>query len=264
MTSSDFERWWADLILRFPSVETWLTKVAPFEDDQTALLRSWAIVLGDVDKGSALAVNLQMQSGDLPWVGEYDGDKERLPQHVRRLAKQLAYNEKEPEPVVEYQRPSTFPAGKILRRLMELTDNGMPSAEAKAIAFQEFPSIPPQWEPRFDCHLCQDSGRITVASNHAILAILDNNFARCHHREGVMRCCCHCGEKLSRKMRGREVPLETFDESKDFRIVDFCWSAAEVERFRAWAEDRKAAVAEEKAKSMVWTPDTSRHREYVK
>lgn len=259
MTPDEFNRWWSDAKMRWPSLESWLAKNFATQDRQVEFLKTWRAVLVDVSFADASEVNRKMQAGDLPWVGEYDSDKERLPQHVRRLAKQLAFESRDKDQHREPDRkPSTFPAGKILRRILELRDAGTSPEEAKRIALEEFPIGPANYEPRYECHLCQDQGRVTVASNHAIQAILEGTFDRCHHRIGAMRCNCRRGMVLRPK-----APLETFDQDKDFRIVDFTWGSAEVDRLSAWAEDRKAKLAANRMADYVWTPDASRHREFA-
>src|SRR5690242_16659049 len=90
MTIEEFDRWWKDAKLCWPSLATWLAKAFPDQSQQSELLRKWFRAIDDVTLQDALEVNRLMQSGELPWVGEYDSDKERLPRHVRGLAKQLA------------------------------------------------------------------------------------------------------------------------------------------------------------------------------
>jgi hypothetical protein len=233
MTTAEFDRWWSDLIVRFPSVETWLVKSAHDENSQRQVLRNWCSVFHDVPVIEAVEVNRQMQAGDLPWVGEYDGDKERLPQHVRRLAKQLAWEGREKpknDPSAEL-KPTSFPAGKILRRMLELTDKGMSGQEAREIVCQELPVGNPKWEPRYDCLICYDAGTVTIASPTAIKMALAGRFHECHHREAAVRCSCK-GYLLANVKH----PIAIYDADKDYRIVDFLWREAETARFHDWCE----------------------------
>lgn len=243
MTSAEFNTWLDDLEMRFPSVTNWLHKVAEDVQQRLKVLRSWQIVLGDVTLANCLAINLSMQAGDLPWVGEYDGDKERLPQHVRRLAKQLAYSERptQSEPDRDY-RPSDFPAGKMLRRLQELVASGTPHDESMKQVAAEIPAGSPQREARYNCHLCQDSRRIFVASPSAVRSMLDERFDKCHHRIGVVR--CRCDSRQSDRF-----PLEQFNPQLDFRIEDYAWGPSEVERFRVWVDWQREHSVEQRAKS---------------
>lgn len=237
MNRTEFDRWWADLLLRWPSVSVWLAKSFPDATQQAALLRTWRDVLKDVAIADCLEVNQKMQSGDLGWVGEYDADKERLPQHVRRLARQLTFERdgyrEEAEPSRPRQ-PTDFPAGKILRKILALVETGTPRDEARALVLANLPVGRPAWEPRYSCLTCHDSGRVLVASATAIEAMLLGTFDRCHHREGVMRCTCDKGQRLVRRQHGHDLRWETFSEENDFAVVDPLWRDAEVLRFEEW------------------------------
>ena len=223
MTKQEFERWWADVTMRFPSIDTWLSKVAGDEISQRTLLKTWYDVLGGTPIADALEVNRLMQAGEVPWVGEYDSDKERLPQHVKRQCRQLAMD-REVKPNREEFAPATsktggFHPGKILRRMQELIESGVTRDEARNIALAEFPvGQSPFRERRYNCPTCLDVGRITVASNEAIKAMMLGRFAECHHREGTMRCPCrgHIATKPN-------YQLATYDPAQDFKIEDFLW-----------------------------------------
>lgn len=255
MKTAEFDRWWKDLAMRFPSVDAWLVRVHPSTASQRQLLRSWYGVLEDVTLADAMDVTLAMQAGDLEWPGGGEGSygfEERLPQHVRRLARQMAWERDRTAAVdsgPQDYRPTDFPAGKILRRLLELTDKGMPAAEARQIVLSEIPLGRPAYEPRYSCLTCLDSGRVNVASNAAIEAMLLGRFAECHHRDAVMRCSCSAGQRLKRKQYGRDVPFETYSEAADFRVVDPLWREPEVQRFAEWV----AAQRNERADSIAQT-----------
>lgn len=244
MTQADFDRWWSDLTLRFPSVEGWLMRHAQDAIAQRALLRTWFGVLRDTNTADALDVNQRMQSGDLPFVENFQ--EERLPQHVRRLARQHAFENRatiqEPQP--DY-RPGSFPAGKILRRMIELADKGVPSAEAKAIALQEFPIGRSNREPRYNCPNCLDVGFVHVASNTAIQAMLADEFHACHHRDAVVLCVCrgHLPQNPKRP------PRVVYSDALDFKVVDPLWREPERRRFAEWVDAQRDRRAEELAKT---------------
>ena len=240
MTTAEFDRWLDDLEIRFPSVAAWFTKVAPDADSRRRMLRSWCTVMADARSTDCLAVNEHMQAGDMPWVGEYDSDKERLPQHVRRLAKQLAFDTD--QPASEYEpppRPTDFPAGKILVRMQKLVRDGATYEEARDQALKEFPIGKSSREPAYRCHLCLDHGVIEVAHPAAIIAMLRDTFASCVHRIVVVRCRCN----------NREFPPLQFDPALDFRVDSPCWPAKQVEEFFQWVEYRRNNAAEARAKA---------------
>lgn len=148
MTQSEFNQWWQDLSVRFPSTAAWFAKLLPIDsttsqpEHQRRLLRTWFDVLRDVPLADALDVNARMQRGDLEAIGPFDSDKEKTPNAVRRHAKELAFQREERikrRPGESYERVrDNFPAGKILRRIIELRDKGVSDEEAKAIALREF------------------------------------------------------------------------------------------------------------------------------
>lgn len=257
MTPTDFNNWWADCKLRWPSLDTWLCKCFADTHRQTEFLRNWRSVLLDVNLADAMEVNRLMQVGDLAWVGEYDADKERLPQHVRRLARTLRAERQprqQPEPLPEL-KPSAFPAGKILRRMLELVDSGLPRDEAKAIAVKEFPVGKPTWEPRYHCHLCRDVGNVTVASPTAVQAMLAGMFDDCHHREAAVRCKCrgHIAQNPKRT-------ICVFDTTQDFIVQDSLWPESQVEKFREWCEAKRDEFWNSKRESAF---DAFNQREFV-
>ena len=235
MNAPEFTRWWTDAKTCFPSLDAWVCKCFQDENRQREFLRKWSGVLSDVQLTDALEVNRQMQTGDLPWVGEYDHDKERLPQHVRRLAMQMSWDRRErPADDPKDLNPTSFPAGKIMRRIIDLTDKGVPPEEAKAIVLKELPVGRPRYEHRFHCLICFDTGLVTVASRTAIEYVLADKFHECHHREAAIRCTCKGHIPQSQKR-----PFPVYDSSKDFRIEDYLWRPPEVERFMAWVEQRR-------------------------
>lgn len=153
MTAAEFNLWLDDLEIRFPSVTKWLGTAAPDEANRLRLLQSWQAVLADVGHKFALQVNAQMQAGDAPWLGQYE-PIERLPQHIRHHARQLAW-------------------------------------EANQIANTEHQYANLR-EPRYRCHLCLDREVIEIASPTAIRCILSGgDFAKCWHKIGVVRCRCN-------------------------------------------------------------------------
>jgi hypothetical protein len=263
MTNAEFATWWTDLKTRLPSVKRFISSVTASEDEAKAMLATWRGVLADVSLSDALAVTAKMQDGTLAWLEE-GTSIDKLPAHVRRLAKREAYEARprQPEPLEDFKpAPSAF-AG-LIRRVIELRESGLPSEEAKAQALKEMPPGPANYEPRYECHLCQDSGRIEVASNHAILAMLRGQFEACHHRTGIMRCSCYRGRNIIRKSGGRDVPLERFDELKDYRVIDPTWGESTVAHFGRWCEERKEQAFQERMASYQWTPETSRHGEHA-
>ena len=237
MTLSEFDQWTADINRRFPSVSAWAAKCFPSVADRAAFQRTWFDVLREVAIADALEVNRLMQAGDIPWVGEYDSDKERLPQHIRRLTRNIAAERNQTPAGGEYERPRSdtdFPAGKLLRRWSELQALGTPREEARQMALDEFPVGNPKWEPRYSCLICLDIGMVSVASNAAIQTILTNDFEKCHHRIGTMRCSCRGHVAVNPKR-----PIEVYDQAKDFKIVDFMWGESETARFREWVEFKR-------------------------
>lgn len=238
MTPKDFETWWDDLTFRFPTVEAWLVRVHAEAADQKRYLRQWQSVLADVDFHDAMDVNRLMQTGDVPWIADFQ--EQLLPQHVRRQAKILAARRTPlpDQPVDGFdasgQRPSSFPAGKILLRIWQLQRAGLATPDARRQALEEFPIGSPDRPPRFHCLRCQDTGRVLVASNAAIIAILAGTFAACHHREGVVRCSC----------RPAAAPdphrlLVTYSASLDFALFDPLWGESETARFSEWCQAQR-------------------------
>lgn len=234
MTSSEFSQWWADASTRWPSLLVWLKKHFEHEADQKQMLRTWVGVLSDVTIDHALEVNRLMHAGDLPFVGDYDGDKERLPQHVRRLARQMAFERRErvAEPVDS--KPSSFPAGKILRRVAEMIEAGITRDDAMAAALKEFPLGKSGYEPRYRCHLCLDVGSIDVAPPWAVAAMLQERFDTCRHRNASAR--CKCQKPLPTNSQWQQA---TFDAMSFFRIADTTWPETQVSDFRAWCEMKR-------------------------
>ena len=250
MTPREFDLWWADATTRWPSLQSWLTKCFPASPQQVAFLRTWREVLADVGLADCLDVNRQMQSGALERVGEHDTDRERerLPQHVRRLAKQLA-RDRNPQRQGDLSPlgpiGSGFPAPKILRRMWELQERGMSREDAKAQALAEFPIGQSMCrEPRYDCHLCLDTGVVLVATGEAMNAMAAGTFERCHHRLGVVR--CKCKSHLPANPRR---PIATYDAGLCFKIADPLWGQAETRRFAEWVAVQQERRAEELAKS---------------
>jgi hypothetical protein len=101
-------------------------------------------------------------------------------------------------------------------------------------------------------------------------AVLDETKAYCQpgcatnrlHRAGypgIMRCSCYRGRNIIRKSGGRDVPLERFDELKDYRVIDPTWGESTVAHFGRWCEERKEQAFQERMASYQWTPETSRH-----
>ncbi len=233
MNATEFNRWWTDAKTCWPSLDAWIVK--HFDAGREAdCLRKWAGVLSDVKLDNALEVNRLMQSGDLPFVGEYDGDKERLPQHVRRLAKQLSFERRErvQEPVDS--KPSSFPAGKILRRIAEMSRAGISRDDAMAAALKEFPIGKPSWEPRYHCHLCMDVGSIDVAPPWAVQAMLNDTFDKCRHRNASAR--CKCLPPLPQNSQWKQA---TYDALEFFRVDDTLWPESQVSAFREWCEAKR-------------------------
>ena len=255
MKTVDFDRWWKDLTLRFPSVSEWLVRVHPSNDQQRQLLRAWCAVLEDTELADALEVNRLMLSGDLELPrgggdlpGGY-GSEQQMPQHVRRLARQIAWDREGGHERGELPplgpKGSGFPARQIINRWHKLMRDGMTREEARAKALEEFPvGVSVHREPRYSCLLCRDTGRVLVASNDAIEAVILGTFDRCHHRDAVMRCSCQIGQRLVRKFQGRDIPWVTFNEAADFAIKDTLWREPEQRRFAAWVEGQRDKRAE--------------------
>jgi hypothetical protein len=251
MTTTEFDRWYEDLTARFPSVETWLEKHAPDAGDKRRMLRNWCVALDDVPLADAIEANRAMQAGDLPWVGDYDSDKERLPRHLRGLTRQMASDRRPSENREQFapaiSKSGGFPAKAILLRLWELKRGGMDHDEAREIALREFPVGESPFRPqRYNCPTCLDTFRVLIASNTAIEAMLLGRFAECHHREGASKCHCrgHEGDNPKR-------PIVTYDPSMDFKIEDPLWRPAEVQRFSEWVAWHQRHRLEESVKGHV-------------
>lgn len=245
MTRTEFDQWWADVKLRWPSVSTWLAKAFPAEPQQVAFLRTWRDVLADVSLDHCLEINSLMQSGDMQFVGSdgkiYDSDLEKLAQHVRRLAKRLTW---ERSGRIEQSEPRRFDGSisnspnlkKILLRWRELQDEGHSREDARAMAMAEFPiGTSPYREPRYNCHLCLDQGCVIVASNAAIEAVLSGTFEQCHHRESAVR--CKCRPPLPQNTRWKQA---TYDAQLCFRVTDsLIHCEKEVAAFIEWVEAQR-------------------------
>lgn len=253
MTQPEFDLWWGDLALRFPSVEAWLVKATtddekPDELRQRMMLKTWFGVMRETAAEDAMEVNRLMQSGELPFVGDFK--QEQIPQHVRRLARQLAWDNNggsREEPDYEHpQRDTDFPAGKILRRWWELERLGTPRDEARTVALKEFPVGRSRYQPRFNCHLCLDVGRLSVASNAALEAALLDDFENCHHRIGTVRCKCKGHLPVNPKR-----PLAVYDAGLDFLITDYLWGDEQTAKFLAWVELQREVRAEAVLKSQA-------------
>ena len=253
MNQPEFNQWWADLTMRFPNVDSWLVRVAPDAVSQRTTLRTWQDVLRDVALAGALEVNRKMQAGDAEFVEDFH--EQDIPKHVRRLARQFAWDTRPrtAEPPTEL-RPTSFPAGKILRRILELTDKGVPAEEAKAIVLAELPVGSPRYAPRYYCAVCLDVGMVTVASQRAAEYMLADKFHECHHRESAIVCSCkgHLPQNPKR-------PHLVYDSDKDFKVNDF-WNPAEVERFREWIEAKRDEYWNSKRETAF---DTFNQREFA-
>ena len=237
MTSDQFNTWTADLCRKFPAISKWLETV-----DASGLLSEWAEVMERTPFVEAMTANKRMlagDEGDLP--GSFPSDWQALPGQVRRIAARLAPTPAKALP--DDYKPSTFPAGRILKRWLELEASGIDREEAKQQALREFPIGPPDREPRYNCPVCQDERRIFVASKWAIIAMLNGKFDTCHHREGVMRCKC------DRRPHSERFPLETFDSKLDFRLDDPSWGPKTVADFREWVEFQREHSTEQRAKA---------------
>src|SRR5262245_55784372 len=127
MNRVEFDCWWADMTQRFPSVSAWLVRCFPDASAQRGLLRTWLDALADCELEDCLDVNRLMQAGHMEWPDGYAAE-ERLPQHVRRLARQRM-RDRSPQAEVDYERPrndTDFPAGKLLKRWIALQESGIP------------------------------------------------------------------------------------------------------------------------------------------
>jgi len=241
MTQQEFAGWWANLKTRFPSVRAWIAKHAPNPDSQQAMLKTWREVMADAPHAEAMLVLSRMQAGDLPWLAEFE-PIDRLPQHVRRLARQMAWEaiHGKDEPTEAPPRPSDFPAGKILVRIQQLVADGVSYEEAREQALKDFPiGKSGGREPRYHCHLCLDVQVIEIAHPAGIRAMIEGRFDKCQHRIGVVRCRCN----------NRQQPPLQFDPAQDFKIEDHLWRPAEVERLRAWVEFKRERGHEARAQS---------------
>jgi hypothetical protein len=260
MTNAEFATWWTDLKTRLPSVKRFISSVTASEDEAKAMLATWRGVLADVSLADALAVTAKMQDGTLAWLEE-GTSIDKLPAHVRRLAKREAYEARprQPEPLEDFKpAPSAF-AG-LIRRVIELRDSGLSPDEAKAHALREMPPGPANYEPRYECHLCQDMGRLSVASPWAIQEMLAGRFDKCHHREVCMGCSCYRG-RITRKRGGQTYEVPRYDERTCYRIIDPTWGEATIAHFARWCEERKEQAFQERMASYQWTPETSRHNQ---
>lgn len=151
MTQPEFNQWWQDHTTRFPSTAAWFARLQAVDSNvtqaehQRRVLRTWYDVLRDVPLADALDVNARMQRGELEAIGGFDSEKEKTPNVVRRSARDLAFAREERmkhRQGESYERVhDTFPAGKLLRRIIELQDKGVPDDEAKAMAMREFESL---------------------------------------------------------------------------------------------------------------------------
>lgn len=257
MTPREYDEWWADTALRFPGVSRWLLTVYPSQEERRSFHRTWLHVLSDVELGDALEVNRQMQRGDMPWVGQFPDDQQLLPQHVRRLVFTL-----DTEPVSSGRDPyelirrdgDAFPGAKILRRMWQLTSQGISREQAREQALAEFPiggkRAADGYGPRFECATCLDLGSVLVASNEAIEAAIRGELPQCHRRVASMRCPCTRGQRLRMQTGGkkkrRELPWETFDPTLDFKVEDPLWPATELARLEAWATGQLDQFTEQK------------------
>jgi hypothetical protein len=233
MTSSEFSKWWADLTTRFPNMSAWLKRCFAGEQEQREFLRTWVSVMADVNLADALDVNRQMQAGDLPFVGDFH--EQDIPAHVRRLARKAAWESRpRTNEQVEHGKPSSFPAGKILRRMAELARLGFNREDAMAQALKDFPIGKPAHEPRYGCHLCLDVGSVLVAPPWAITAMLEDRFEKCRHRNSSAR--CKCRPALPQNSRWRQA---TYDAKYCYRIDDPLWPDSQVDDFRAWCEAKR-------------------------
>jgi len=258
MNSTEFNRWWTDAKTCWPSLDAWIVKHFADAGREVDCLRKWSGVLSDVSLDHALEVNRLMHAGDLPFVGEYDGDKERLPQHVRRLARQLAFERR--ERVAEQPtdvKPSSFPAGKILRRMAEMAAHGIARDDAMAAALKEFPIGKPTWEPRYRCQVCLDVGSVLVAPPWAVRAMLADCFDKCHHRNASARCKCRPAPRAASKIGWEQAE---YDEELCFRVNDSLWPERQVSEFRAWCEAKREEFWNSKRESAF---DAFNQREFA-
>lgn len=252
MTPLQFDDWFNDVCRKFPAIGEWVRKLG---NAGGGLLADWSDALESTDLADALDANKRLLAGDDDGPGKFPSDWQMLPAKVKSLAWRLRQentpkiSSREQLPDRDYRNPpGDLGIGRMFRRLIELKEQGMAPAEAKAQALLECPiGYSPFREPRFGCLECQDTGRVLVASPAAIKAVLLGEFPKCHHREAAARCFCHTGTKLQ-----RNGDWQTFDPAWDFRVKDSLWGEAVTAEFTEWVERQREQFETDRLKQFEW------------
>lgn len=205
MTPQEFREWTADLSKHFPSIAAWLNDLGA--QRKADLLSLWQRVLGDVALADALEVNWRMFRGDDQPVGQYTHERERAASHVRSLARALHRTSEPSEADTVYTASRFSPTrGKatrgVMARIQELVEGGMDKGKAIEQVMGKLKTR----EPRYHCHLCQDSGLVTVWSWWSMQAVRADGIAAedaannldnpANRRTMAVACQCKSGDKF--------------------------------------------------------------------
>lgn len=76
MTPTECNRWWEDFQAKYPSAGAWANKLT--EIQWREIFSAWITVLEKTSLADALEVNRLMRTGEIPEVGSFDHERERI------------------------------------------------------------------------------------------------------------------------------------------------------------------------------------------
>jgi len=164
MTPQEFNRWWDDFKIRFPTTINWLA--ADHKPEQLkGMIASWAETLADANLADCLEVSKGMQAGRLDDWGK---NSDRIPAVIRRHARDIA-RAREPqtdsgdgETRLPPRGPLSLRTGEMSRYVAEALRTERHKSEWFPRALQILGDVPANREPRYRCPDCRDTGFIDV------------------------------------------------------------------------------------------------------
>jgi len=169
MTREEFNRWWDDFKIRFPTTINWLA--ADHKPEALKLMiSSWAETLADVDLADALEASKGMQSGRLE---DWGRNSDRIPAMVRRHARDLGFARgrvEEPAVAQPARGGNGLRTGEMIRYVAEALRTKLPKSQWLARALSIMGNVPKEREPRYRCPDCRDTGFMDVWHHDAVSA----------------------------------------------------------------------------------------------
>jgi len=170
MKNIEFDRWWDDLISRFPSYHKWQSE-AKFAGE---LMLSWRQALAKVAIDDAMEINRGMQFGKLESPAAYE--RERMPEFILRHAgrRQSESVDAAPPGRQEFtdRRATNFPAGEIFDLVAQSEKDGWTTEQIRARLAEKYPGTNTTLQGRsaYRCLSCSDTGRMEVFHPKAVAA----------------------------------------------------------------------------------------------